>query len=123
MRYRKLAPGTNDYLFGSGQGDYLVNTPAAVAQAVKTTLLLWLGEFWLNLNAGTPYPQGILGTHSQATADMTLINQITNVQGMSSIVNFLSNIDPVTRKYSVSSCTLNTIYGPTELDMQNSADL
>jgi hypothetical protein len=121
MRNRQLSP-TGDYTFGSGQLNYLINTPAAVAQAVQTTLLLWLGEWYLNVNAGTPYPEAIIGTHSQAIADNAIINVINNVQGMINISNYQSQIDPVTRKYSVISGTLNTIYGETEVQFQDSQD-
>lgn len=118
MRYRKLTP-TSDYSFGNGQLDFLINSPEAVAQAVQTTLLLWVGEWFLDVTAGTPYPESVIGKHSQDEADATLIGVISNVQGVVSIVNFQSTIDPSTRKYSVVSGTINTIYGQTELQIEN----
>lgn len=39
MRYRVLSP-TGDYTFGQGPGEFLVNSPAAVAQAIGTRLRL-----------------------------------------------------------------------------------
>lgn len=104
--------------FGHSAGDFLVNTPDAVAQAVMTSLKLWLGEWYLNITDGTPYLEGIIGRHAKDTADATLVARITSVQGMISIENFSSEVDPVTRKYTVSGL-LNTIYGPTQLQIQN----
>jgi len=136
MRYRQLSP-TGDYTFGSSQGNFLIDTPAAVGQAVLTSLKLWLGEWYINTNSGTPYPEGVMGYHNQASADSTIQTQIlsvlvtissTNVPagtspgqsvpGVNSISNYVSTIDPVKRSYSA-TCTINTIYGPTQLTINN----
>ena len=136
MRYRKLSP-TGDYVFGGSQADFLVDSPNAVAQAVGTSLRLWLGEWYLNINDGVPYPESVIGYHSKEEADtaiqtailgVTVIISATNVPGgyspgqsapgVNSIVNFQSAIDPTTRAYSA-SCTLNTIYGPTPYEISN----
>lgn len=122
MRVRALTP-TGDYAFGSSQLNFLVNSPAAVAQVVETTLRLWLGEWYLDTTIGTPYVEGVLGKHSQAQADSTLISIITGVQGVLSIQNFQSVIDPVTRTYSEVGGTLDTIYGETQLQIQNLGNL
>jgi hypothetical protein len=121
MRYRKLSP-TGDYTFGSGQLNFLIDTPETVAQAVQTGLLLWLGEWYLNLNDGVPYPEGVIGKHSKAQADATLIAAISQMQGVVNIQNYQSVIDPNTRKYSTISGLLNTIYGETQLQVQNNAN-
>lgn len=118
MRYRALS-ASGDYTFGSGSQNFLINSPEAVAQVVQTTLKLWLGEWYLDVNAGTPYPEGVLGKKSQAEADATLIAEISQCQGVVSIANFKSSIDPDTRKYTVIKCVLNTLYGPTQLEIQN----
>lgn len=66
MRYRKL--NTNgDYTFGQAQSNFYVNTPEAVAQAVKTRLLLIQGEWFLDVSEGTPYSAKILGAGKVAT--------------------------------------------------------
>jgi hypothetical protein len=117
MRYRKLSP-TGDYVFGHSQVDFLVNTPETVAQAIETSLRLWLGEWYLNINDGTPYLEGILGYHSQDMADANLKARIENVQGVVNISEYSSSVDPVTRKYSA-TCTVNTLYGPTQVEIQN----
>lgn len=118
MRVRKLSP-SGDFTFGQSALNYWYNVPDAVGQVVQTTLELWLGEFFLNLNAGTPYPEGVLGFKSQAEADNTITSTITGVQGVTGVQNFKSTFDPSTRKYQVTGGTINTIYGQTELQMQN----
>lgn len=121
MRYRQLSP-TGDMQFGGGLNDFLINSPETVAQAVQTALKLWLGEWYLNLNDGTPYLEGILGVHSQATADQTFITEVKGVQGVTDVTNWVSTIDPVTRKYSEASATLDTIYGQTPLQVSFEQD-
>ena len=42
----------HDYCFGRGFGDYLQDVsgnPEAIAQSIKTRLLLFLGEWWKDL--------------------------------------------------------------------------
>ena len=118
MRYRKLSP-TGDYVFGNGQADFYINTPEAVAQVVETGLRLWLGEWYLNVNSGTPWLQGVFGYHSKEDADDALQNQILGFQGVTGLTNWDSTQDPTTRKYTSVSATLDTIYGQTELQLEN----
>lgn len=118
MRVRKLTP-SGDYSFGAGQLNFYINTPQAVGQVVQTALKLWLGEFFLNINAGMPYIEGVLGYHSQAEADATIIAYIEQQQGVVSVVSFESERNEDTRAYSVVQCTINTLYGQTQVQMQN----
>lgn len=121
MRVRILSP-TGDYSFGNGQLDFYQDQPEAVAQVTETSLQLWLGEFFLNTNAGLPYPEGVVGKHSQDEADATITGYINNIQGVISITNYQSTIDPSTRIYDSISGTLNTVYGPTPLEVANESN-
>ena len=118
MRYRQLSP-TGDMTFGSGQANFLTNTPQAVAQAVETTLRLFFQEWYLNINDGTPWLEGVFGYNSKADADQTLINQILGVQGVQDLNNWESTVDPQTRAYSSITATLDTIYGQAQLQIEN----
>lgn len=120
MRYRKQSID-GDYTFGSGLLNFYIDTPEGVAQSVQTRILLWLGEWFLDIDEGTPFMQGILGKHSKSTADATLQDRILTTDGMVSIDDYESVIDPETRKFRVTG-KLNTIYGITALEVTNYAN-
>lgn len=54
MRYRR-EDADGDYTFGSGDDTWLINSPEAVAQAVKTRFELWYGQWFLDTTEGTPW--------------------------------------------------------------------
>ncbi len=120
MRYRKLDEN-GDMTFGNGQLDFYRDVPEAVGQAVSTRLQLWLGEFFLNIDEGTPYLLGILGKHSKESADATLKDRIENTQGFSDIESYSSDLNPDTRKMSVVA-EIDTIYGPTKIQVASYAN-
>jgi hypothetical protein len=107
MRYRKL-DANGDYSFGQGSADFIVNSPATVAQAILTTLKLFLGEWFLDVTVGVPWYTEIIG-FSAKTRDMVIKAAILDVQGVSSIVSYASQVDAVKRTFSV-QCTVDTIY-------------
>lgn len=117
MRYRKLSP-SGDYTFGNGLLNFWIDVPDAVAQAIKTRLQLWSGEWFLDVTEGTPWLVTVLGKHSQDEADITVQERVNDTQGMLQIANFDSDIDADDRKYSV-TMTVNTIYGPTQIQMDS----
>lgn len=117
MTVRKLSV-TGDYSFGSSQLDFLSNSPQAVAQVVQTSLLLWLGEWFLDLTQGMPWIQGVLGKHNQSTADVTVQDYILGIQGVTDIQTFTSIGNGDLRKYSASA-RINTLYGPTDIQVAN----
>lgn len=120
MRYRKLTPD-GDYSFGSGQLDFYRDVPEAVGQAVQTRLLLWVGEWFLDIEEGTLMMQGILGKHSQSEADVTIQQRVLGTQGLDSLEDYASAIDPDDRDLTV-SMNINTIYGPTTVEVANYAN-
>jgi hypothetical protein len=119
MRYRKLSP-LGDYTFGQSMLNFYINVPAAVAQAVQTGLLLWLGEWFLDTSVGMPWIEGVLGKNSQATGDATIQNQVINTQGVTAISSYQSTRNNESRNFQV-EVEVQTIYGPTtvELDTQD----
>lgn len=117
MRYRKQT-SSGDYIFGGSQLDFYRDVPEAPGQAVKTRLLLWLGEWFLDISDGTQYMLGILGKHSKFEADTTIQQRILGTQGVTQIDNYDSVIDPVTRGMTV-TCKISTIYGPTDFEITN----
>lgn len=110
MRYRKL-DASGDYTFGHSQDDFYVDQPEAVAQAVQTGLKLFQGEWFLDITAGVPWRQKILGKYAQNAYDMILKAQILNTQGVQTLDSYSSSLDTATRGLTVTA-TLDTIYGP-----------
>lgn len=120
MRNRKLTEN-GDYTFGNGQLDFWRDVPEAVAQAVKTRLLLWLGEWFLNIEDGTPYMQGILGKYSKQAADVTIQDRALGTQGVIGITQYSSTLDVDNRSLTV-TMLVDTIYGPTPVQVANYAN-
>lgn len=117
MRYRKLTDD-GDYTFGNGQTDFYRDVPEAVGQAVKTRLLLWLGEWFLDIEEGTLFMQGILGKYSETEANVTIQDRVLGTLGLTDLQNYVSDRNPDTRALSV-EFDINTIYGPTPVQIAN----
>ena len=108
MRVRTLSP-VGDMTFGQGSANFLVNSPAAVAQNIKTRLGLWTKEWFLDLTAGTPWSTRVLGEHTGSLYDNAIIGRVLGTPGVVSIVSYASTLDPGTRILSV-SLRVNTQY-------------
>lgn len=111
MRYRALSD-TGDYLFGRGTGNFLIDSPACVAQSVLTRLELWQGEWFLDTTEGTPWLQSILGKNTGALYDIALRQRILETQGVTDIVAYQSTLDRAARTLSVTA-TIDTKFGQT----------
>lgn len=107
MRYRQLLNG--DDTFGQGSRNFLVNSPAAVAQAIATRLKLEVGEWYLDVTAGTPYRTQVLGYGSAASRDIAIRDRILGTEGVVEITSYSSTVD-ASRKFSVRADVL-TVYG------------
>jgi len=113
MRYRAL-DSNSDYSFGQNGANFLVDSPAAVAQAISTRLKLIQGEWFLDQTAGTPYNTQILGAGTESTRDLAVQTVILGTQGVTEITDYASNFDPSTRAFTVAA-TVNTQFGPTTI--------
>ena len=113
MRYRTLSP-TGDYTWGENGSNFLVDSPAAVAQAIQTRLKLISGEWFLDQTAGTPYNTEILGAGTQSTRDLAIQTVILETQGVTEIADYASYLDPSTRQFTVAA-VVNTQYGQTTI--------
>ena len=87
MKYRKLDEN-GDYVFGNNSHDY-IEKDEAIAQAIKTKLYLFYGEWWEDISLGLPMFQSILGQVSNSNLRQTVIllcaEQINLVEGVTSI--------------------------------------
>jgi hypothetical protein len=87
---------------------------AAVRQAIQTRILLFLGEWWEDLNEGTPMFQKILGTrvtpNNQQIMAQSLATRITGAPYVSAVQNVNVSFNPKTRGFSFSA-TAQTAFG------------
>lgn len=112
MKYRKLDT-TGDYVLGTG-ADFHINTADAVAQAVQTRLMLFTGEWFLDLLEGTPWRTEILGKFTQKTYDTVIKQRILGTPGVNTIVDYQSTYDGEKRTLAIRA-TIDTIYGNTTI--------
>lgn len=119
MRYRRLDENW-DFCMGGGVSDYLedyIGSPNAIQQAIKSSLLLLLGEWWENTQEGLPLWQKILGKRtSRKIIDNIIVARIRELKlpdGRKAILN-VSNVNSTytatTREYSF-SCVVDTAFG------------
>lgn len=113
MRVRTMS-ATGDMTFGGGSANFLVNSPAAVAQLAQTRVLLWTGQWYLDFTEGTPYPTQILGTHTQSLYDNAIVTRLLQTTGVTSLQAYSSQMTDSTRNLKFSA-TLNTLYSVTEV--------
>ena len=107
MKYRKL-DHNGDYTLGSGE-DFFVDSPDAVAQAVRTRLMLFQDE-WLYDREGTPWTSEILGRVPPDAYDAALRARILGTPGVVEISSYSSAIDTNARELTV-QVTIVTQYG------------
>lgn len=114
MRYRKLDEN-GDMSFGHRLADFWIDVPDAPAQAVKTRLMLWTGEWYLQPTAGTPWKTEVLGKHTAQFRDLILRARITGTEKVLSILQYYSTVDRDTRHFAV-GVEIDTEYGATILE-------
>lgn len=104
-----------DYVFGHGSADFLVNSPATVAQAVLTRLKLFTDEWFLDQNEGTPYSTQITGKGTSALYDLAIKNRILSTQslGVSVVTAIISYSSQLIDRNLQVTAEIDTIYGPT----------
>lgn len=121
MRVRKLSPydpadpaGSRDMTFGRGQSNFYRDVPEAPAQCAETRLQMFLGEWYQDLSAGTPWNTQVLGKYTGALRDPTIRTRILGTTGVRAITAYDSSLDRETRHNAV-SVELDTAYGPGSL--------
>jgi len=108
--YRTLGPN-NDPVWTS----YYSNV-YAVAQAIKTIIDLFMGEWWESVLDGTPMFQKMLGAPGSATQQVSLLLQqrILGTPYVTGISDLTVNFDAPSRIFSM-TCTAQTAFGPTNV--------
>lgn len=112
MIYRML-DSDGDYVFGRGKHAYLEGIDA-VAQAIKTRLLLLYAEWWEDREDGLPLWEQILaapGSQDSLTAvDLIFKERIEGTIGVLSLLGYESDFDRDNRKYTFKAA-VETMYG------------
>jgi hypothetical protein len=109
MRYRAL-DANGDYSGGRGSGNFLINSPACVAQSVLTRLKLWQGQWFLDVTEGTPWLQSILGKTTKQAYDLAIRARVLATNGVTGIASYSSTLNTVTRALTV-TMTIDTQFG------------
>lgn len=111
MRYRR-ENDAGDYTFGNGDNTWLINSPETVAQAVKTRLELWYGEWFLDTTDGTPWIQSVLGKHPPDAYSLAIRTRILETRGVNAILQF-DIINNSTSRRVQFRAEIDTLYGST----------
>lgn len=111
---RSLSP-SGDYTFGGSLSNFYIDSPQAVGQCIQTRLLLFTGEWYLNLQEGTPwFTLPILGKSSKSGADAAIRQRILGTPFVVGISNYASTLDVRIRAWTV-TCDVQTAFGPFQL--------
>lgn len=112
MRVRRVDEN-GDMIFGSNQAAFHRDTPDAVAQIIESRLQLWEGQWYLDLDEGTPYETQVFGKRTEAMRDPALRARILDTPGVSEIASYTSVLNRDTRGFSVSA-TVTTNFSRTD---------
>ena len=102
-------------------GQMFVFDKEATKQTAETRLRLYSGEYFRNINDGTPWFQSILGKFQNINAvEAILRSRINLTPGVVRLLSFDLNYDPSdsARKLNVSSSVL-TQWGAQEIEASN----
>lgn len=89
MKYRALDEN-GDMTAGNGDKDFIYSTDA-IAQAIRTRLLLLYGEWWEDQEDGLPFFEKIAGQKNKAIAANLIRRRIATTIGVLSVGNIQIN--------------------------------
>lgn len=114
MTVRRLDPVTGDI---STSGVQFISQREEIAQTIRTRLRLFLGEYFRNINEGTPWFQSILTKRGTLSNKDAIIKQrIVRTDGVTRIIEYSTDYDINARIYSISA-VVETIYGEISLSL------
>ena len=115
MIYRRIDE-SGDYTFGQGKYNF-AKDKEAVAQAIKTNLLLLYGEWFEDLELGTPLFQKVLNQRNNdeggKAVEVVIRERILSTKGVIQINEFIAKYDEVLRAYKI-KIAIDTEYGEIE---------
>lgn len=93
-----LDEDTHDLIFVNGGTPITTDQKTTVAQRLKVRLQTFLGEYFMNVEAGIPYYQRIFGKiKNKSTVDAIFQRQILEDPGVLEIVSYGSDLDNASR--------------------------
>jgi hypothetical protein len=105
-----------DPMYGNGLLDFVSDLPA-VAQIIKTALLLFQGEWWNDTSIGLPLFQQILGqpeNNRQATIALLIQQVILSVEYVTALTNVQVSYTSNNRQFSY-VCYAETSFGTVQV--------
>ena len=113
----KLNTNTNDMIINAQGKLERVNGSDEVVQRVRVALRHYFAEYFINVTAGIPWYEEILGATGNSSKISNIIrNQILSVPGVTKIVEFSVNYNSITRAYIVTA-SITVQSGPDEADL------
>lgn len=116
ITYRQI-DASGEPQFGQGFSNYLTDIDA-VAQAIRTRLLLFLKEWWSDQNDGLPLWQEILGQakgNNQQAVNLILSQRIFGTPYVTGITDVQSSYSSASRGYTF-ACKVQTQFGTIQID-------
>lgn len=86
MIFRNLDP-SGDWQFGKGKGDY-VDQNAAIGLNIKTRILSWVGDWFLDQKAGIDWTNRLGSKSQRGLLETDLRRIILQSEGVTAIVEF-----------------------------------
>lgn len=107
----------NHDVFLRGGQIALADGPDYVVQAIRTRLLLYRGEWWLDTGAGVPWFQEILTKPADVVrTESTLRRTILETPGVTGLISFDLTLDRSRRDLRV-EFEVSTEYGPSGVEV------
>lgn len=108
MRVRRV-DADGDWTFGRGRNSYAA-AGESVAQRVKTRLLSFTGDWFLDLEHGLPWFARMEKPADLVRLEADVKRCILETPGVQSLIEFSMALDPETRKCAIAA-TVTDIYG------------
>jgi hypothetical protein len=106
-----LNPASNDVFLDNTGSIALVRDAAAVGQHVRQRLKTHEGEWFLDITAGVPWLNEVLGfSYDPALAEAVVKAEILNTDAVTEITSFSVRFDQHTRNLEAFNITVSTEY-------------
>lgn len=114
MTVRALDKETGDIVTS---GEQFLYEKEDVAQTITTRLKLFYGEYFRNIQEGTPWTQVILAKGASLQAKNTYIRQrIRETEEVEDILRYESDYDIEKREYTITNLQVLTSFGLTDVE-------